>query len=178
MEAIKISCDTGLNPSDDAALDIGLDMHGGTISLPLRIVHDTGVFVAEGLAQLPPPLAGHLELIQRVLVAFAETRFYANQPGSSPQGGAPDWFNPAPLLLYQVRSVGDEEYELSFEDVSGPNKVVVSKVISLQRGDFETLGAETRASKELYHRLPLRPMNATSVALHKLRLAASEAIRH
>lgn len=176
MEAIRISCDTGLHQSDDGALDIGLDMHGGTISLPLRIVHDTGVFVAEGLAQLPPPLACHLELIQRVLVAFVETRLYVNQPGSSPQG-APDWFNPAPLLLYQVRSVGDEEYELSFEDVSGPNKVVVSKVILLQRGDFESFGAETWANKELYHRLPLRPMNATSVALHKLRLAASGATR-
>jgi len=75
-----------------------------------------------------------------------------------------------------VRSVGDDEYEQSFEDVDGTIQVVVSKVIPLQRGDFEALGVETRASKELYHRLPLRPMNATLVALHKLRLVTRAVI--
>jgi hypothetical protein len=177
METIKIKCDRGLLPSEDAVLDIELSTRGGALSLPFRLVRKAGLVVVNGPATLPAPLAAHLELIHQVATTFYETRNFVSQPGlPPPPNGVPDWFNPAPLLLYQVRSVGDDEYELRFEDVSGTNHLVVSKVIPLQRGDFEALGAETRASKELYQRLPLRPMNATSVALHKLRLATCTAI--
>jgi hypothetical protein len=176
MAAVRVACSTGISPQQEG-LEVSISFESGTPDALFKLVRAEGRVDVQPVGIPPAPLATHLELVRRVLTAFYQARRYYRPPRRTPRGlrSTPSWFNTDPLLLYQVSGLDGASYEVSFEEPDGSRRLAVCRVVGLMQSVDDTLlGTEVQAEKEVYHRLPMRPMNAAVVGLHKLQLASAK----
>jgi hypothetical protein len=171
---MKLICDKA-SPPREGALEVQLFIEDDAPPAAFRVAGPPGSPTITPAVIDIPSLAPHLELVERLLAALCDTRRYYGAAPPHPARNTPEWFDPAPLMLVQLRALDDTSYELRFEEPDGTVRMVNSKALLLHRDEQSLWGVETQTDKELYQRLPMRPMNAAIVAMHKLRRALGDA---